>query len=187
MIRKNGESLFSGDAGIDAFLTSAYQHIGVNYPKFYKMDNLSKLGWLATELMLTNSFDAAKYQPLEVGVVLANASSSLDADMRYIESIKDFASPALFVYTLPNIVIGEICIRHKFKGENLFFIQPEFDAAAIQTQVDYLLAEQKLKACICGWIDVLGDDYKAGLFLIESDNEGLPFTAENMNRLFTAI
>lgn len=187
MILKNGEPLFSGDVGIDAFLASAYQHFGFSYPKFYKMDNLSKLGWLAAELLLENSFDAAKYQPFEVGVVLANASSSLDADMRYIESIKDFASPALFVYTLPNIVIGEICIRHKFKGENLFFIQPEFDAAAIETQVDYLLNEQKLKACICGWVDVLGDDYKAGLFLIEPGKEGQPFTTEDMNRLFTAI
>lgn len=187
VILKNGEPLFSGDVGIDAFLASAYQHFGFSYPKFYKMDNLSKLGWLAAELLLENSFDAAKYQPFEVGVVLANASSSLDADMRYIESIKDFASPALFVYTLPNIVIGEICIRHKFKGENLFFIQPEFDAAAIETQVDYLLNEQKLKACICGWVDVLGDDYKAGLFLIEPGKEGQPFTTEDMNRLFTAI
>lgn len=186
-ISKNGENLFSSAEGIDAFLTSAYHHLGCNYPKFYKMDNLSKLGWLAAEVLLKDGFDATQYQPFEVGVVLANANSSLDADMRYIESIKEFASPALFVYTLPNIVIGEICIRHKFKGENLFFIQPEFDAAAIAIQVDYLLREQKLKACICGWVDVLGADYKAGLFLVEQNTGGQAFDADNINRLFTAI
>ncbi|PTQ99671.1 hypothetical protein C8P68_102499 [Mucilaginibacter yixingensis] len=186
-ISKNGETLLSSTEGIDAFLTAAYHHLEGNYPKFYKMDNLSKLGWLAAEVLLKDSFDSAQYQPFEIGVVLANANSSLDADMRYIESIKEFASPALFVYTLPNIVIGEICIRHKFKGENLFFIQPEFDAEAIATQVDYLLREQKLTACVCGWADVLGAHYKAGLFLVEQSNGGQPFNAENMNRLFTAI
>lgn len=186
-ISKNGETLLSSAEGIDAFLTAAYHHLGCNYPKFYKMDNLSKLGWLAAEVLLKDSLDGTQYPPFEVGVVLANANSSLDADMRYIESIKEFASPALFVYTLPNIVIGEICIRHKFKGENLFFIQPEFDAAAMVTQVDYLLHEQKLKACVCGWVDVLGADYKAALFLVEQGTEGIAFNAENMNRLFTAI
>ena len=86
------------------------------------MDNLSKLGWLASEVLLKNSFDKENYQPEEIGIVLANANSSLDKDIKYWESVQDMASPSLFVYTLPNIVIGEICIRNHFKGENALYI-----------------------------------------------------------------
>ena len=31
-----------------------------------------------------------------------------------------YPSPALFVYTLPNIVTGEIAIRNKYYGETSF-------------------------------------------------------------------
>lgn len=183
---KNGELLFENkSAGLSDFLLSVYQYFQINYPKFYKMDNLSKLGWLASELLLTD-FKKDKYQPEEIGLVLANSNSSLDNDIKYFDSLKEFASPSLFVYTLPNIVIGEICIRNHFKGEHAFFIQDTFDTGFISRQVNYLLDKDILKACICGWVDVLEQDYKAVLFLVEkqkSENSVL-FSAENMDSIF---
>ena len=187
---KNGSEIFANDATSTAeFFTSAYQHFQLNYPKFYKMDNLSKLGWLAAEVLLKDNFDASKYQPEQVGVVLANANSSLDNDLKYFESTKDIASPGLFVYTLPNIVIGEICIRNNFKGEYALFIQDAFDAGFIEQQVNYLLDNDLLQACICGWADFLGGDYKATLFLVEKDkkDESLLFNKTNMDDLFRVI
>jgi hypothetical protein len=184
---KDGQRIF-GNKGIDVFdfLLSVYQHFQLNYPKFYKMDNLSKLGWLASEILLKDSLKKDNYQPEEVGVVLANSNSSLDDDIKYFDSVKDIASPSLFVYTLPNIVIGEICIRNHFKGEHAFFIQDTFDAGFIAQQVNYLLDKNILKACICGWVDVLGQDYKANLFLVEKQKSGnsLSFSAENMDNIF---
>ena len=44
-------------------------------------------------------------------LVLSNANASLDVDLKYAKTMQTGASPALFVYTLPNIVIGEISIR----------------------------------------------------------------------------
>ena len=113
---KNGVKLFE-KPGVDVagFLLSVYQHFQFNYPKFYKMDNLSKLGWLAAEVLLKD-FPSKGFLPEEVGIALANANSSLDVDIKYYETVKEMASPALFVYTLPNILIGEICIRNNFKG-----------------------------------------------------------------------
>jgi hypothetical protein len=184
---KNGVMLFkNAGADIAAFLLSVYQHFRFNYPKFYKMDNLSKLGWLAAEILLQDGFDNAAYQPDETGVVLANANSSLDNDLKYVDTIKEFPSPAVFVYTLPNIVIGEICIRNNFKGEDAFFIQENFDAGFIAHQVNYLLENDILQACICGWVDVLGQDYKAGLFLVEKrkNEESVLFSSENMDSIF---
>jgi hypothetical protein len=174
----------SPPAGLADFLLSAYQHFGFQYPKFYKMDQLSKLGWIAAELLLSSGFDAADYRPEDIAVVLSNANSSLDADYRYFTTVTGIPSPALFVYTLPNIVIGEICIRHKFKGENAFFITGSFDAFFIETYVRDLMETGNARACICGWVEVLGDTYTAALFLIERKIATLPFTAENMDQLF---
>jgi hypothetical protein len=186
-ILKDDTSLFQSDeANVSVFLASAYRHFQCTYPKFYKMDNMSKLGWLASEILLKDTFKKGNYQPEKVGLVLANANSSLDDDIKYYESAKDIASPALFVYTLPNIVIGEICIRNNFKGEHTFYIQEDFDAGFIEKQVSYLLDNEILDACICGWVDVLEQEYKAILFLIEKENKGssVMFSAGNMNDIF---
>jgi hypothetical protein len=186
VVYKNEVPVFENrGAGLPAFLLSVYQHLELNYPKFYKMDNLSKLGWLATEVLLQDT-DIKKYKPEEVGLILSNANSSLDSDQRYMKSVADIPSPALFVYTLPNIMIGEICIRNNFKGEDAFFIFEKFDAAFIEQYVNNLLINNVLSACICGWVDVLGDDYKAVLFLVEKvvSDKPLLFTKENLAKIF---
>lgn len=150
------------------------------------MDNLSKLGWLAAEILLQDGFKKDNYQPEEIGVILANSNSSLDNDLKYADTIKEFPSPAVFVYTLPNIVIGEICIRHKLKGEHAFFIQDTFNAEFIAQQASYLLDKNIFQACICGWVEVLEQDYKACLFLVEKKKEepAVLFSAENMSSIF---
>src|SRR6185437_1515409 len=136
-VYKNSVMIFENKyAGIPAFFLSIYQHFNIVYPKFYKMDNLSKLGWLTTEILLKDEIEI--YLPEETGVVLSNADSSLDTDLKYFETVKDIPSPALFVYTLPNILIGEICIRNNFKGENAFFIADQFDSGTMEQYVSNL-------------------------------------------------
>lgn len=171
-----------------AFLLSVYQHFQLNYPRFYKMDNLSKLCWLASEILLKDSFNKNAYQPEDVGLILANANASLDSDQKYLKSVDDIPSPALFVYTLPNIMTGEICIRNNFKGEDAFFVANKFDADFTASYVGQLLDNDILQACICGWVDVLDTDYKAALYLVEKQAapNALSFNADNMNKLFTS-
>jgi len=187
VVYKNEGLLFENkNTDLPAFLLSVYQHFEIKYPKFYKMDNLSKLGWLANEILLADSFLKEKYKPGNIGVVLSNASSSLDTDIKYYETAKDIASPALFVYTLPNIVMGEICIRQGFKGENAFFIFEKFDAEFIKQYVSNLINNNILQACVCGWVELLDNKYKAALFLIEKDaaGKGTLFTKENLNKIY---
>ena len=182
---KNGETVFTSDeANIASFLVEIYKHFELNYTRFYKMDSLSKLGWLASELLLKDNFDKDKYSPAEVGIVFANANSSLDSDVKYMASVSDIPSPALFVYTLPNIMIGEISIRNQFKGEAAFFVFESFDAGFIEQYVNNLFNNDIFKVCICGWVDVLGNDYKTVLFLLEKGKGAIPFTADNMNKYF---
>jgi hypothetical protein len=190
IVRKNGQMVFEKpDAALSDFLLSVYQEFKFSYPKFYKMDNLSKLGWLASEILLQDALLKENYKPEEIGLILANTNSSLDNDLKYQNTISDIPSPSVFVYTLPNIVIGEICIKNNFKGEHAFFIQDKFDAGFICTQLNYLLDNDILQAGICGWVDVLGEEYKAALFLIEKNNveQGLVFSPDNMNRIFNTI
>jgi len=186
VIYKNGQPVFKGPAAEPSdFLVSAYRHFALQYPKFHKMDNLGKLGWLANEVLLAG-FDKEKYKSEDVGIVLSNASSSLDTDIKYYETVKSIPSPALFVYTLPNIVIGEISIRHQFKGENAFFIFNEFNAGFIEQYVSDLVNNNILQACICGWVEMLDNSYKAALFLVEKDKTGdsVIFTKENLNKIY---
>lgn len=90
--------------------------------KFSKMDDLCKLAYVAScELLSGHRPDC----PAErIGVVMANRSASLDSDRRH-QTIIDAgdgcgASPAVFVYTLPNIMLGQVAIKHGLKGESTF-------------------------------------------------------------------
>ena len=186
-VSKNGKQLFEADKNINAddFLLAAYQHFGINYPKFYKMDNLCKLGIIATEVLLQDEIKVE--DAFATGIVLSNSNASLDADIKYYDSVANIPSPALFVYTLPNIVIGEISIKHSFKGENAFFIFDSFDAVFTTQYVNNLFATTQMQRCICGWVDLLKNDYEALLFLIEKNssvNEKEAFTEDNLNNIY---
>ncbi len=188
VVVKDGKKVFeNSEANATDFFIAAYQHFGINYPKFYKMDSLSKLGWLATEILLHNSFDKTLYQPEDIGLVFSNKNSSLDTDIKYYESVKTIASPALFVYTLPNIVLGEICIRNQFKGENDFFIFETFNAKFIQEYVSHLFETGALEACICGWTEITGNKYNAVLYLAEKkkNQNSINFSEENIHHTYS--
>jgi len=182
---KNGNLLIEQQGSAESFLNGLYSLLEISYPKFHKMDQLCKLGFLAAEILLKDNIHSKKYGETETGLVLSNAHASLDVDLKYAKTIQSGASPALFVYTLPNIVIGEISIRQRFKGENAFFVFKRFDGKFMAEYVNGLFEQNLIKNCICGWVDILKEDYRALLFLVETDQPAntMSFTAENMNQL----
>ncbi|MBQ6192606.1 MAG: 3-oxoacyl-ACP synthase [Bacteroidaceae bacterium] len=136
-------------------LTDIYkQQIG-DYPKFYKMDLLTRLAFVATEKTLSNS--PLKGEDKMPALILFNHSSSIVADRQFLDTIKDaedfFPSPSLFVYTLPNITTGEIAIRHHLQGETSFYILPDKDEALMQQILEASLAGTDTTTAICGWVD----------------------------------
>ncbi|MFT3902800.1 MAG: hypothetical protein QM727_06480 [Niabella sp.] len=182
-ISKNDEWVYTSEKKGRDFLKVAYEEgLSLDYPKFYKMDVLGKLGILATDLLLRGS-GIEKYSPGEGGIVLSNHNSSIEADVAYFESSKTYPSPSLFVYTLPNIVIGELGIRYKIKGENAFFISDTFDADWLHFYVEDLMA-RSLKYCITGWIDAIGDEYDVCLFLVEKSVTGRAFETDVLNKIY---
>lgn len=179
------------------FLKSAYRHLHIQYPKFFKMDNLCKLALLTAETLLKDADLASRYPSEEIGIILLNSSSSLETDEKHQESISDrnnyFPSPSVFVYTLPNIMTGEIAIRHKIKGENAVFISEKPDAATIFSIVNELFYRKRVNCCITGWVEAYHEKLVSCLLLIENEEkansfiepqEMFIFGASNIERIF---
>ena len=146
------------------FAKEAYKSLDLSYPKFHKMDNLSKLAFLSAETILKDEDHS------RTAIVFANRSSSLDTDFKYQESINDqdnfYPSPAVFVYTLPNICVGEISIKHKMQTENAFFVLDEFDENFLNDYSEQILHSGKADKVLCGWVELYQENYKAFVYLL---------------------
>lgn len=149
-----------------SLLTSLYKQMIGNYPKFYKMDGLSRLGFVASEILLNaekGDTDVERREEEgerlleERAIIFFNHSSSIASDRNYKESINDkdnyFPSPSIFVYTLPNIVTGEIAIRNHFHGETSFFILPDKDERLMEEILQASCRDAQSKSFLTGWID----------------------------------
>lgn len=172
------EVVFSEEGSCEAFVRAAFKSLGRPYMKFYKMDTLSKLAFTASEFLISHPA-CADYLQRDVALVLSNRASSLDTDRQHVRLCIENggeASPAVFVYTLPNVLMGELCIRHKWQGRNLFFVSDVYDEVLLKEYVSYLFGAGKAEACIYGWVDLLEDDYSVCLnFCVR---EGLSLSQE---------
>ena len=180
----NGKSIIKSEGDLFSdFSKKIYQNLEINYPKFFKMDNLSKLAFLSAEFLLNNEINAHS----NIALVFSNKSSSLDTDAKYQNSIDDknnyFPSPAVFVYTLPNICIGEISIKHQLKSENSFFIFEEFNSNFMSNYANSLLNSNKADKVLCGWVEYYNEEYKAFLYLVSNKGK-LKHDSETIETLY---
>lgn len=166
----NGQALAHQENG-GTLLTELYRaHVG-DYPKFFKMDTLSKLGFVASELLL-QAEGKPRFVPCEDrAVIFFNRSASLQADTAYQATIQDpdnfYPSPAAFVYTLPNIVTGEIAIRNKYYGETSFIVLPEHDPTVINQQLQNAFLDPMTTSILGGWLDCTDEDhFEAEIFIL---------------------
>jgi 3-oxoacyl-[acyl-carrier-protein] synthase-1 len=167
------------------FLTSLYRSLGIDYPKFFKMDNLSKLGFLASELIFKD--DEPRFVPREdMAVICFNRSSSLEADTLFQTSIEEdnyFPSPSVFVYTLPNIVTGEIAIRNKLYGETSFYICEKFDAEQIIRITQNAFQDKGVNFALVAWVEYFEDNYEAFMLLATPSGDEFSVPLEQISRL----
>lgn len=154
-VETGGETHHYGERG-SALLTAIYRREIGDYPKFFKMDPLCRLGFVATELLLQG--ETGRFIPREDrAVVLFSHCGSLCNDLRYLRTIQwpdaYYPSPSVFVYTLANIVTGEIAIRNRYYGETSCFLlqddTPDTEAALIEAA----WADPATRSLVCGWID----------------------------------
>ena len=113
--------------------------------------NQIRTGFVAAEWLLS---DVSAEDKANSSVILFNHGGSVYTDRIYEDTIKDsenyFPSPAHFVYTLANIVTGEIALRHK-------------DCAANEALID----ESQSPLVLTGWVDYESEtEFKAEIKLI---------------------
>lgn len=146
------------DKGME-MLTGLYKSLSASYPKYYKMDPLCRLGFIAAELLLGRepATDGDRHAVVAIG-----HGGSIADDRRYQETIADadncFPSPAVFVYTLANIVTGEIAIRHKLYGESSSFLIGHYDPETITRLLLTTLDDPETECVTGGWVDCESDD-----------------------------
>jgi len=158
----NDSAVFSDkSADFGTFIREAFKSRGENNMKFYKMDDLCKLGYVAAAWLL----DGIEFGEEECGMVLSGMYGCLDTDMKHqqiIDKEGDAASsPAVFVYTLPNVVAGEISIRHHIKGENTWFWSDDRTMSDLKHYASLMAGASDLRYCIIGHLDFLNGEYFA--------------------------
>jgi hypothetical protein len=185
----NGNVIFNdGSEDFSTFIKAAYKFMKTDYSKFFKMDNLSKLAFLATDVLLKE--ENLSEEGNNIALVFSNKASSLDTDRKHQVAIQNdeeyFPSPAVFVYTLPNICLGEISIKHRLYSENSFFIFDRFNAEHLQLYANSLLRSDKAKKVLCGWVDFDDNSYEAFLYLVEKEGE-IGHKTEEITRLYNIL
>ncbi len=161
-ITVDGNVVFESETSdFQTFIREAFKSRGESNLKFYKMDDLCKLGYVASAWAL----DGLEYGEEECGLVLSGRYGCLDTDIKHQEIIDTegdaSASPAVFVYTLPNVVAGEISIRHHIKGENTWFWSDDETMSDIREYAGLAIQSQNLKYCVVGHLDFLKGEYFA--------------------------
>lgn len=166
----DGKVLLEDSSATDLLSRLYKAYIG-DYPKFYKMDKLCQLGFVATELLLQTEGSARFEEGGNRAVVLAGTTASAVADVEYLKTISDvgnyYPSPSAFIYTLPNMVTGEIAIRNKYHGETSFYVLPQRNDTLVADLAASCFADGAVESAIAGWLDYGVDgSYEADLQIL---------------------
>lgn len=185
-IRLKGNQFFDG-VKITEFqeLKELYKSLSIDYPKFHKMDKLSQMAMIMTHSL-------SLLEPLEKDTLLlfANSISSFNTDVKHQQSIQPeayFPSPANFVYTLPNISLGEIAIKYQLKNENLFLVCNQF-SSTLFTKHTSIYFNEGAETALCLWIDDHDNDLDGFAFLLKKNDLTKYSIAEiesKLNELYT--
>ncbi len=173
-VELDGRELFhmNEDESFSDFCKRIYKSFPQAYPKYFKMDTLSRLAFLSGSLILSE-MDLNQFNAENVAVIMVNSSATIDTDTKFQESLSSIPSPSVFVYTLPNILVGELCIRYGFKGENLFLIDSDYNPEMLKENTNLLFCNSDTELCITGWADYYSpDNFLIDLMVISQINLG---------------
>ncbi|MBE6340090.1 MAG: beta-ACP synthase [Bacteroidales bacterium] len=164
----DGKEILNCNTDFDTFIREIYHQKNEPNLKFFKMDRLSKLGYMGAQYVIGKSSAHAVYEPTDTAIILYNHASSLDTDVQHMRDLaKGEASPATFVYTLPNIVLGEIAISCGVRGETTFFVCANArEEAQVTAYAKYLLTSHRYRNVLFGKCELLGENYNLNIHLL---------------------
>lgn len=173
-IEVDGSRLEVSASGVGMLKEIYRSRIG-GYPKFHKMDILCQLGFIASELLLEAEGKERFVESEDRAVILFGKHASIYSDRQYQKTISDkenfYPSPSVFIYTLPNIVTGEIALRNKYHGETSYFALE--DKTEMERHITIILeTTPSINSVICGWIDAFDpQDFEAEIYIIEKTDK----------------
>lgn len=157
------------------FIRAEFKSLGRSDMRFYKMSDLSKALYLAVERLLEQS-SWEDVEPRRRAIILANRASSLDTDAEHQRilnaELPEGVSPAVFVYTLPNVAAGEMCIKHKIQGDNTFFVSEKYPSIA-EDYARSLISNDRADAVVCGWCDYLAGEWDVEIKMLRCQNKNI--------------
>ena len=146
-----------------------FTKLGENYPKIYKMDQMSRFGVIASELIFNERNPSAHYKEEEIAVdpeVAVNVIHGVRSDDPRAEAI----SPA-----------DSCAMQRSFSHSG--FVSSR--SPAILRCLSFW--SRPTKACLAGWIEVLGDNHDVFLYLVEEKKPAYCFnhSAEELLSIYT--
>ena len=143
-----------------ALVTEIFKKFLADGSRFFKMDLYSRLAYVGTSLLAKDALSAC--DPEDRAMVIFTENGSVLADRKHLSTFSNpeefFPSPAVFINTLPNVVLGEIAVKNDIKGETTLVLLPRRDEAAMHRIVEATTAATKPSALLCGWVDCAGED-----------------------------
>lgn len=175
----DGALLAAPSGAPDEALRAAYQALAMDYPKFHKMDRAAKLAVLVAEPVLRVARDRGADLAEGTAVLALSRSGSGSSDVEHWRVRQDtgLASPAVFVYTLPNIGVGELTIRHGIHGPSLCLMTDGPDSVDSVRAALLLRKAPRVRWLVCLWSDIFAAHFEAQAVLFGPD-EGLTNQAD---------
>lgn len=155
----------------DTDLNNAWSALGIELPRFPRMDRSSKLVAIAGSAFFIEGGALAGHSKDTIGIVIMGKSGSMDTDAKYQAQLdaENHASPGMFVYTLPNIAMGEFSIQHGLDGSGLCLLSDAPDLAQMKEACTILLNDHGMEAVVCGWSNIFADQATATFMVVTTE------------------
>lgn len=142
------------------------------FERFGRLDVLCKYGITAAEMLGVEDREGQRHN---WGIVLGTHVGSAAVDAEFIHTIDAVGgpSPALFSYTLPSTLLGELSIRHRITGANICLSAGPSSGEAALWEAAHFVCEDGIEACIAVAAEAAGGLFADGAvssayaFLIE--------------------
>ena len=143
-----------------ALITEIFKKYLADGSRFFKMDLYSRLAYVGTSLLAKDSLEGC--DPEDIALFVFTQQGSLLADRKHLSSFSNpdefFPSPAVFINTLPNVVLGEIAVKNNIKGETTLVLLPGRDDKTIQQIMEASLSATRPAVVLYGWVDCSAED-----------------------------
>ena len=154
----NGHGLW-GDGRTPSFseppanLPNVRELVAVPPSRHGRFDAFTKIGFAVLALALRQAGFAPDGRLRRVGLVMASRRGCLDTDLEFQRGCvpdASLASPNLFSYTLPGVVLGECAVAFGLTGPTLSVGGDGPEAVKVAC---LLLRDDALEACVAGWLE----------------------------------